>query len=74
MENIKVTNPKGETREFDENGYLNLKLQTLNSHSFSVWCETNEISGTFQHEGSSRVNHQVIEKFLELKGYKIEKD
>ena len=74
MSKIKLTNPKGETKIFDDSiEYLNFKKQILNSQTFISWASLNTLSGTFPHDGTQMLNHLVIEKFVEVKGYKIEK-
>lgn len=69
---IIIENPKGEIKNMTDNELFDFKVKIAQTNTFKYWAENNYISAYFKHYGSEMLNVAVIEKFLSLKGYKIE--
>lgn len=70
MKAITLTNPAGQTKEFTNVEFFEYKHQVVKSNVFKSWANENNVCGKYNHNGEERLNTSVVEKFLELKGYK----
>lgn len=68
----KVINPSGEIKIMTDGEFLSFKTQVAKSQSFGSWTNINGLLGTFLHQEKDRINYPVVDKFLEIRGYKIE--
>ncbi|WP_321437152.1 hypothetical protein [uncultured Bacteroides sp.] len=69
---IKLINPKGEVKEFTNVEFFGFKNQVVETNSFISWANANNVCGTYMHNNERRLNTSVVDKFLEMKGYKWE--
>ena len=68
---ITLINPKGERRDFGFVEFYRFKQQVANSQSFKFWSDAKGLPGWFNHNGETRLNVPVVDRFLEEKGYKV---
>jgi hypothetical protein len=68
---ITLINPKGERRDFGFVEFYGFKQQVANSQSFKFWADVKGLPGWFKHNGETRLNVPVVDRFLEEKGYKV---
>lgn len=71
---VKLTNPKGEVKEFTNVDFFAFKHQVVETKVFKEWASENNVCGTYMHNNVKRLSTSVVEKFLELKGYKWEEN
>lgn len=74
MKAVKLTNPKGQVKEFTNVDFFAFKKQVTETKVFKAWASENNVCGTYKHNNEERLNTSVVEKFLDLKGYKWEEN
>ena len=62
---ITLINPKGERRDFGFVEFYGFKQQVANSQSFKFWADVKGLPGWFKHNGETRLNVPVVDRFLE---------
>lgn len=74
MKAITLANPAGQVKEFTNVDFFAFKKQVTETKVFKAWASENNVCGTYKHNNEERLNTSVVEKFLELKGYKWEEN
>lgn len=71
---VRLTNPKGETKELNEQEFTDLQWKFVESTTFKVWEEQEHLVGAYMHNGKKILNRMVVQLFLKQKGYILEKN